>query len=109
MSTMFPYGMMIEIHKKWHVLSGIPLQGVINFKINVSSETRSTKELFKCPPFLLFYPQMNNISVLGMVGIFYTWDFGDGFVINVTEPHVSHIYMSSGEYNVTVIARYLTE
>jgi len=32
----------------------------------------------------------------------YSWDFGDGTIINTTEPIVSHVYSQSGTFNVTL-------
>jgi len=33
---------------------------------------------------------------------FYTWNFGDGTTINTTDQYVSHVYSSSGIYNVSM-------
>jgi PKD repeat protein len=32
----------------------------------------------------------------------YTWDFGNGTILNITEPKIGHIYATQGEYNVTL-------
>ncbi|OJU81741.1 MAG: hypothetical protein BGO10_07590 [Chlamydia sp. 32-24] len=32
----------------------------------------------------------------------YTWDFGDGTIVTVTTPTISHVYATDGNYNVTL-------
>ncbi len=67
---------------------------------NFNPTFSSAQQLYTAPPFAV---QFSN-STANASNYTFTWDFGDGTVLNSNNPTVFHQYGSNGQYTVSLIA-----
>ena len=67
---------------------------------NFNPTFSSAQQLYTAPPFAV---QFSN-STVNASNYTFTWDFGDGTVLNSNNPTVFHQYANNGQYTVSLIA-----
>jgi hypothetical protein len=67
---------------------------------NFNPTFSSAQQLYTAPPFAV---QFSN-STANASNYTFTWDFGDGTVLNSNNPTVFHQYANNGQYTVSLIA-----
>ncbi len=67
---------------------------------NFNPDFSASQTLFTAPPFVVQYtnttPNLSNFN--------FTWNFGDGTILNSNNPSVFHTYSNNGLYSVLLIA-----